>query len=191
LFFANVDRILNDMRKRILAANPPVGGVIISLEETFDLDSSSIEALLLFFGDMAKSGKRLVLARLKHPVHQMLIQIARTTPAVPQCSGLSVDDAVRLAQAELLVGEKLAGSVGVLALDQVEVAGSHAGFVVRGPGSPPTRRRDGVVTESREGRRLAEHRPGQVGEHHGRSQLDLGPAGVRSPQHDGGGTLVG
>jgi MFS superfamily sulfate permease-like transporter len=98
LFFANVDRILNDVRKRILVANPPVGGVIISLEETFDLDSSTIEALLLFFGDVAKSGKQLVLARLKHPVHQLLVQIAHTTPTVPQCTGLSVDDAVRLTQ---------------------------------------------------------------------------------------------
>jgi MFS superfamily sulfate permease-like transporter len=101
LFFANVDRILNDVRKRILAANPLVGSVIISLEETFDLDSSTIEALLLFFGDVAKSGKRLVLARLKQPVQQLLEQIAHTTPTVPQCSGLSVDDAVRLTQGKV------------------------------------------------------------------------------------------
>jgi MFS superfamily sulfate permease-like transporter len=100
LFFANVDRILNDVRRRIIAAAPPVGAVIISLEETFDLDSSTIEALLVFFSDVAKSGKRLVLARLKYPVLQLLGEIARTTPWVPQCSGLSVDDAVRLSQAK-------------------------------------------------------------------------------------------
>jgi MFS superfamily sulfate permease-like transporter len=95
LFFANVERVLNDARQRIGAANPPVGRVILSLEETFDLDSSTIEALLVFFGDMEMSRKKLMLARLKHPVHQLLDLIARTTPGVPPCSGLSVDEAVR------------------------------------------------------------------------------------------------
>ena len=37
----------------------------------------------------------------------------------------------RRAQAELLVGEQLAGGVGVLALDDVEVVGPDAGFLVR------------------------------------------------------------
>lgn len=100
LFFANVERMLNDMRKRIKAADPSLNQVIISLEETFDLDGSTVEALLAFFVDMQKSGTRIMLARLKHPVHLLLDQIARTTPAVPPCSGLSVDDAVRISQAQ-------------------------------------------------------------------------------------------
>lgn len=100
LFFANVERILNDARRRIENANPPVEGVIMSLEETFDLDSSSVEALLLFFDDMQKYGKRLALARLKHPVHLLLEQIGRARPGLPLCSGLSVDEAVRLMQAK-------------------------------------------------------------------------------------------
>ena len=100
LFFANVERMLNDMRKRIKAAEPSGNQVIISLEETFDLDGSTVEALLAFFEDMQKSGTRIMLARLKHPVHLLLDQIARTTPAVPPCSGLSVDDAVRISQAQ-------------------------------------------------------------------------------------------
>jgi MFS superfamily sulfate permease-like transporter len=98
LFFANVERMLSAVRKRIRAANPPVSHVIISLEETFDLDGSTIEALLAFFADMRQSGTQLTLARLKHPVHELLDQIARTTPVVPPCSGLSVDDAVRISQ---------------------------------------------------------------------------------------------
>jgi MFS superfamily sulfate permease-like transporter len=96
LFFANVERVLNEVRQRIRAAGPTIDRVILSLEETFDLDGSTVEALLVFFADVKDSGKQLMLARLKHPVHQLLDQIARTTPAVPPCSGLSVDDAVRI-----------------------------------------------------------------------------------------------
>jgi MFS superfamily sulfate permease-like transporter len=99
LFFANVDHILGDVRRRIKAADPPVHGVILSLEETFDLDSTSLEALLEFFADLKKSGTQLTLARLKHPVHQLLDQVAGSLPPAPAFSGLSVDDAVQLSLA--------------------------------------------------------------------------------------------
>jgi MFS superfamily sulfate permease-like transporter len=102
LFFANVERILSDARRLIKAAEPTVGGVILNLEETFDLDSTSIDALLAFFADIGASGLRLVLARLKHPVHQLLDQIAGTAPPAPApvFTGLSVDEAVRLARSD-------------------------------------------------------------------------------------------
>ncbi|MFI4889132.1 MAG: SulP family inorganic anion transporter [Steroidobacterales bacterium] len=101
LFFANVDRILGDARERIKAAGPGVRAVILSLEETFDLDSSSIEALTAFFEDIKNAGKHLVLARLKHPVHQLLNQVVGATPQEPAFTGLSVDEAVRICLAEL------------------------------------------------------------------------------------------
>lgn len=97
LFFANVERILHHARHRIVAAGPGVHAVVLSLEETFDLDGSSVEALQAFFGWVAGQGKRLVLARLKHPVHQLLDKVVPAAPSSPTLIGLSVDDAVRIA----------------------------------------------------------------------------------------------
>ncbi|RFC37024.1 MAG: Sulfate permease, MFS superfamily [Candidatus Nitrotoga sp. SPKER] len=98
LFFANIDRILTQIRQTVAAAGPSISTVIISLEETPDLDSSSLEALLDFFESIAGEGKRLILARLKHPVHEILKQVAPPSLAAPIFSGLSVDDAVQIVQ---------------------------------------------------------------------------------------------
>ena len=97
LFFANVEQILGDARARITAAPVSVKTVILSLEETFDLDATTLESLQAFFTWAQASGRRLVLARLKHPVHQLLDKVASGQPDAPLFSGLSVDDAVRLA----------------------------------------------------------------------------------------------
>jgi MFS superfamily sulfate permease-like transporter len=97
LFFANVERILVRTREQIAAAGPSVHGVVVSLEETFDLDGSSVEALLAFFDWVAGERKRLVLARLRHPVHELLKKAVPAGPTSPTLIGLSVDDAVRLA----------------------------------------------------------------------------------------------
>jgi MFS superfamily sulfate permease-like transporter len=99
LFFANVDRILGDARATITAAQPSPLAVVLSLEETFDLDSTTLEALQAFFGWARASGRHLVLARLKHPVHQLLERVASGRPGAPVLCGLSVDDAVQLALA--------------------------------------------------------------------------------------------
>ena len=98
LFFANVERILSQARQAILTAVPSIHTVILSLEESPDLDSSSLEALRDFFGFAAKERKRLILARLKHPIHEILKQLVPPSLVAPSFSGLSVDDAVRLAQ---------------------------------------------------------------------------------------------
>ncbi len=97
LFFANVERILSQARQAILSAGPSVHTVILSLEESPDLDGTSLEALRDFFGFSGTTGKRLLLARLKHPVHEILKQLTPPDPAAPSFSGLSVDDAVQLA----------------------------------------------------------------------------------------------
>lgn len=98
IFFANSDRILSQIQKTTLTAGLSIHTIIISLEETFDLDSSTLEALLEFFKFIIKEKKHLVLARLKHPVHQILNQIVKTNSIELCFSGLSVDDAVRIAQ---------------------------------------------------------------------------------------------
>jgi MFS superfamily sulfate permease-like transporter len=97
IFFANVDRILTLLRETIRAAGPDTHAVVVSLEDSFDLDSSSVEAMLDFFDWIAGQGKRLVLARLKDPVYELLKRAAATRPSASFLAGLSVDDAVEIA----------------------------------------------------------------------------------------------
>ena len=70
LFFANVERVLADVRARVAEAKP--SGLVLSLEETPDLDGTAIEALSEFATDQARAGVALVLARLKDPVLALL-----------------------------------------------------------------------------------------------------------------------
>ena len=98
LFFANAERILTQVRRRIIEAGRDVHAVVLSLEETIDLDGTSVEALQAFFDWAAHNGTFLVLARLKHPVHVLLDRVVRPSPSPPKLIGLSVDDAVRVAQ---------------------------------------------------------------------------------------------
>ena len=98
LFFANVDRILNGVRQTILLAAPSPHSVIISLEESPDLDSTSLESLQDFFEFVAKQKKQLFLARLKHPVHELLKQLLPASLEMASFTDLSVDEAVTLAK---------------------------------------------------------------------------------------------
>jgi MFS superfamily sulfate permease-like transporter len=100
IFFANADRIVHQIRQSIAAAGQSIHTVIVSLEETSNLDSSSLEALRDFFTLAAADGKQILLARLKHPVHEILKLIAPPNLGAPVLSGLSVDDAVRIAQTD-------------------------------------------------------------------------------------------
>jgi MFS superfamily sulfate permease-like transporter len=92
LFFANVERMLTDVRARIAAAPPH--GLVLSLEETPDLDGTSIEALTEFAAEQVRGGVMLVLARLKDPVLALLQStLGDAGPTLLEPG--SVDDAVR------------------------------------------------------------------------------------------------
>ncbi|NMM38358.1 MAG: SulP family inorganic anion transporter [Glaciimonas sp.] len=98
LFFANVERIMQQAQRTIAAAEPTLHSVILSLEESPDLDSTSLEALHDFYRFVAGQNKRLLLARLKGPVFDLLQRVVPTDLPVPFLSTLSVDEAVRTAQ---------------------------------------------------------------------------------------------
>lgn len=91
LFFANVEHVMTDLRARIAAVRPH--GVVLSLEETPDLDGTSIEALSDFCAEQARCGVALVLARLKDPVLALLEASAGSLSNAVLEPG-SVDDAV-------------------------------------------------------------------------------------------------
>jgi MFS superfamily sulfate permease-like transporter len=91
LFFANVERMLSEMRKRIAVDAPRA--FVLSLEETPDLDGTTIEALAAFTAEQAAAGRATVLARLKDPV-LALLQTATAGQGGTRLEAGSVDDAV-------------------------------------------------------------------------------------------------
>jgi len=97
LFFANVERILGAALRLIRHAEMPVHTVILSLEETPDLDGTSIEAMQEFFVRVHQEGKRLILARLKHEALAVLEALPEVQANAVILSGLSVDGAVQKA----------------------------------------------------------------------------------------------
>ncbi|MGF6090220.1 SulP family inorganic anion transporter [Pseudomonas sp. 18173] len=94
LFFANVERILGGALRLVRHSEEPVHSVILSLEESPDLDGTSIEALQAFFVRVHQEGKRLILARLKDDAQTALAQVQSSGVIL---SGLSVDGAVQQA----------------------------------------------------------------------------------------------
>ena len=97
LFFANVERILGGALHLARHAEPPVHTVILSLEESPDLDGTSIEALEAFFMQVRAEDKLLILARLKHQAKGVLAKLPIQELEQVILSGLSVDGAVQQA----------------------------------------------------------------------------------------------
>jgi MFS superfamily sulfate permease-like transporter len=98
LFFANAERILASIAARACATTP-LQLVIVSLEESPDLDGTSVEALRDFARTLQKQGTRFLLARVKDQVREVLHRA--NLPELPDAcfAAWSVDDAVMLATA--------------------------------------------------------------------------------------------
>jgi MFS superfamily sulfate permease-like transporter len=71
LFFANAETVLRAIGTKVRAS--PARELVLSLEESNDLDSTSLEALLEFTGAMATLGRRVVLARTHDAVRDLLV----------------------------------------------------------------------------------------------------------------------
>lgn len=97
LFFANADRILAQVRRTISAAGERVHIVILSLEESPDLDSTAVEAIGDFYKAMLAEHRQLYFARLKTPVQAVLSHAAIVGLTMAELIDLSVDDAVEVA----------------------------------------------------------------------------------------------
>lgn len=92
LFFANAERVLGT-----IAANGVLSGpVIVSLEETADIDTTALDVLLEFAGTVERAGGRLWLARVHDHVRDLL-RIAGADDLVAR-STYSVADAVAAVQ---------------------------------------------------------------------------------------------
>ena len=94
LFFANAEPLLAQVRQRALAA-PDTKLVILSLEESPDLDSTTLEALEEFCCWLAARGVQFRVARLKELAREALLRAKLAHLPASALDYSSVDDAVR------------------------------------------------------------------------------------------------
>jgi MFS superfamily sulfate permease-like transporter len=96
LFFANAEQVLTQISAK-LAAEPGVRIAVVSLEETSELDTTALDALLEFDTRMKALGIRVQLARVHDSVRDLikrdLIERAGAADLLTRIS-FSVDDAV-------------------------------------------------------------------------------------------------
>ncbi len=95
LFFANTDRVLSEARKLIAALPSAPNTVMLSLEETPDVDGTAIEALRIFAAELRAHGQRLMLVRLKPRVLDVFGRAADETLPRDALHELSVDECVQ------------------------------------------------------------------------------------------------
>ena len=93
LFFASAERVAADV---LTAAGnkPSVKFVILSLEESSDLDSTAAECLLELYKRLKNNGQQLTLARVKGPVRELLAHLAPNELGTAERMFWSVADAV-------------------------------------------------------------------------------------------------
>lgn len=95
LFFANAERTLA-MIAATAEREADLEVVILSLEETFDLDSTALEALIEFDNRIAAGGRKLLLARARDPVRDILRSAA--ADAIAARAYYSVEDTANAAR---------------------------------------------------------------------------------------------
>jgi MFS superfamily sulfate permease-like transporter len=93
LFFANVEAVLESAAAQLAAAGP-VRTLVLSLEESPNLDGTCIEVLGQFAAQVQRDGRTLRLARLKEPVLEVLTAAALPGLTGAALSGSSVDAVV-------------------------------------------------------------------------------------------------
>lgn len=101
LFFANSERMLNQAHRYISESKEKIHSVILSLEESSDLDSTTVENIGTFAEYITKQNKILVVARLKEQAFEVLSLYFQKGSEQIILTELSVDDAVQ--QAEVIM----------------------------------------------------------------------------------------
>jgi len=102
LFFANAEPLLAQIREEILAV-PAARLIVLSLEESPDLDGTTLEVLGELCGWLKERGAELRVARLKEAARDALARAKLTLLPASALDYSSVDDAVR--------GERIAPGV--------------------------------------------------------------------------------
>lgn len=100
LFFASAERVMSEVMDRVRARSG-VKTVVLSLEESSDLDSTALECLLELHQRLHRIGSSLALARVKEPVRELLSRCDPQGLGRPERMFWSVADAAR---AEIVPG---------------------------------------------------------------------------------------
>ncbi|MBX3528816.1 MAG: SulP family inorganic anion transporter, partial [Rhodoblastus sp.] len=100
LFFANADLVFADIVARV-RANRAAEAVILSLEETPSLDSTTLDGLIECDAQLTALGRRLFLARVKQSVEDTLRTAGADDLARRAAQNFSVSDAWKAANAAL------------------------------------------------------------------------------------------
>jgi len=94
LFFANAEPLFTQLRERVLA-QPGTRVLVLSLEESPDLDSTALESFLEFCAWLGQRGGELRVARLKDRAREALMRARVAQLGAGGLDYSSVDDAVR------------------------------------------------------------------------------------------------
>jgi len=96
LFFANAERVVADIKVRLRAQpSGPIRAVILSLEESVDLDSTAVECLVELAQHLREAGIVLLLSRAKDAVRELLTRWDPHGVGDASRMHFSVADAVR------------------------------------------------------------------------------------------------
>ena len=93
LFFASAERVVFEVM-RAVHSRPEVKSVVLSMEESSDIDSTAAECLLELHKQLRDEGKTLVLARVKDAVRELLNYLDPNGLGNPDIMFWSVADAV-------------------------------------------------------------------------------------------------
>ncbi|MEJ8811446.1 SulP family inorganic anion transporter [Variovorax ureilyticus] len=96
LFFGNVEAVFATIRAQV-AQTRNLDHVVVSLEESADLDGTSVEALCDFAAHVRQRGAQLTLARVKDTLRDLLEQVRSEDLPPSAYAAWSVDDAVQQA----------------------------------------------------------------------------------------------
>jgi sulfate permease, SulP family len=94
MFFGNAEPLLMRARELVLAA-PGTQRVVLSFEESSDLDSTALETFVEFCTWLAARGIEIRVARLRHTVRDALLRAQPPQLPAAELDYSSVDDAVR------------------------------------------------------------------------------------------------
>ncbi len=100
IFFANAEQMFGLIQAKV-DATPATRMIIISFEESPDLDSTSLEALRDFSDNMQKRGIPMIFARVKDPLRDIFSTVNLSEIPTTSYDARSVDDAMKEALAYL------------------------------------------------------------------------------------------
>ena len=94
MFFANASFIMNDIRRRLVATDPPATALVLNAEGMSDIDTTAIAALAELLTDLEVADVEVTFARVRRPVRDMIARSGIRDHLGEHAVFLEVDDAV-------------------------------------------------------------------------------------------------